>query len=619
MNWLTKQLGNLSIKMSLYVLLVVAVISGVSSFIQVRLTYDKSVESAHKIAESAMDVSVKAIETRMEKVEMLVQSSSRFMGNYLDKPDDCYDLLMNMLVSEEDVITVGLLFNENFFKSKGRHYAPTLYRQYESNTILSADEAENGFSFDYLDNEDENWLATLEGKSIWSEPYLDSILTGRPLVTYSVPVYDRDKNLVAALYAEMDLHWIWLLLNEVKPDPKSQITVIARDATFICHPDSSFVLNRNAVEVAEDLDDDTLLSITRRMLAGERGMDTLSQAMSGSDDNVGKFDKLGAFAYFAPVERCGRSLSFTYPRESVLAMPRALVAKMNSVSGIFILILMLLMVVGIYRIATPFAARLQEVTASNAVIENDLKIASSIQMDMIPKTFPAFPGRPELDVYGMLKPAKSVGGDLYDYFIKGNNFFFCIGDVSGKGMPASLYMAVTRSLFRNISNHADSPSKIASSLNRALVDGNTHNMFCTMFLGVLNLETGHLDYCNAGHNAPVLRRINPDGSVSCSFMNTEVNLALGVFDDFEFVSESLEMGKGEALFLYTDGVTEAESVGKSLFGEDKTLGVLADARAHHVRSAQGFIEYVYHALELHALGADQSDDITMLVVEYKGK
>ena len=239
-------------------------------------------------------------------------------------------------------------------------------------------------------------------------------------------------------------------------------------------------------------------------------------------------------------------------------------------------------------------------------------------MGMLPKVYPAFPDRKELDVYGFLKPAKSVGGDLYDYFIRDDKFYCCIGDVSGKGIPASLYMAVVRSLFHNVSMREDNPAAIVSQLNNALSEGNDHNMFCTLFLGVLDLKTGHVDFCNAGHNAPVIRQLSDDGATVVRYTHPKVNLAVGVLPGFPYAKEEIVLKPGEAIFMYTDGVTEAENTAKQLFGEEATLKALTEARSHNCRSAKDFVDYVYNVINQYATGTEQSDDITMVVVEYLG-
>ncbi len=193
---------------------------------------------------------------------------------------------------------------------------------------------------------------------------------------------------------------------------------------------------------------------------------------------------------------------------------------------------------------------LKSTTANKERIESELRIAHAIQMGMIPKSFPAFPERDYLVLSAKLVPAKEVGGDLYDFFIENEKLYFMIGDVSGKGIPASLVMAVTCRLFRSVASHLDKPEEIITSLNDSLSDGNESNMFCTAFLGILDLKTGHLDYCNAGHNAPLL--IDSDGNVSA--MEVIPNLPLGLFEGFPYQGQEATITK-ELCFIYLQMVS----------------------------------------------------------------
>ena len=203
-----------------------------------------------------------------------------------------------------------------------------------------------------------------------------------------------------------------------------------------------------------------------------------------------------------------------------------------------------------------FMDELKKTTASKERIESELRIARSIQMGMVPKMFPPFPEREDVDLYAKLIPAKEVGGDLYDFFIEGDKLYFIVGDVSGKGVPASLVMAVTCRLFRTLAAHFHTPAEIVKALNDTLAENTESNMFCTAFMGVLDLKTGKMQYCNAGHIAPMV--ITPTGEVN--YMKEVPKLPLGLFEGFPFVGQECDIALGVSLFLYTDGVTEAENM-----------------------------------------------------------
>lgn len=619
MEWLNKQLGNLAIKMTGYVLGIVILIFGISGYIELKMAYNTAVEESRSEAESAMETAIKAVDWRLQNVEQTTQTAAQFTAEIESDTAACYQFLSKILKMNPDIATAGIMFVPDYYSSHKGLYAPRIYHNQDTDQYIMNDISDEVEGYVYTDAD--NYKKAIDGKTMWNEPYHDKIFTNRPLTTFTMPIHDSHGRLMGALCTEIDLQWLWFLLNDVKPTAQSSVSAISREGVFLCHPDSNFVLSVNALALAERSSDTTVLSITRRMLNGEFGCDSLLQdATTNNDDSDdGVSDDIAAsYVYFGPIERTGWSITFTYPRDKIISVPRKMFHNMLYLGIGTLLLLFLAVTIGMFRIARPFAENLERVTSSKASMERDLKVASAIQLGMLPKLYPAFPDRNEIDIYGFQKPAKSVGGDLYDYFIRDEKLFFCIGDVSGKGIPASLFMAVIRALFRNISLHVDDPAEIISSLNTAICDGNEHNMFCTMFLGVLDLKTGHLDYCNAGHNAPIVRRLKEDGSVNVYFTKPKVNLAMGVFEGFPFVTESTEFKPGEALFMYTDGVTEAENVKKNLFGDNAAIEALNDARAHNVRSAKDFVEFVYNKVSEYASGAEQSDDITMVVVEYKG-
>lgn len=439
--------------------------------------------------------------------------------------------------------------------------------------------------------------AARQNKPYWSLPFRET--SRQNIVTcFSLPLHGFDNRLVGVLALDINTEEFRRKCEDSAPLPHAEVALVDRVFRFISHPDSSYIL-REIDDVAQYVDYKADDSMRIKMEAHEAGHYIVNEGTESE-----------AIFYFAPIERTGWIVSIECPKNDIFGSVERMKRNTTFIAIVSILA-MIVCFVYLFR-------RLQAATMSKVSIENELRIASAIQMGMLPKLYPAFPDRNDIDVYGFLKPAKSVGGDLYDYFIRENKLFFCIGDVSGKGIPASLFMAVLRSLFRNVSLHEDNPAEILSSLNTALSEGNDMSMFCTMFLGVLDLETGHLDYCNAGHNAPVIRRLKDDGTVDVHFMHPKANLAVGVFPDYPYVLEKDELKPGEAIFLYTDGVTEAENVDKNLFGDDATLAALADARSHSATSAKDFVEHVYNTIRLYAVGTEQSDDITMAVVEYKG-
>jgi sigma-B regulation protein RsbU (phosphoserine phosphatase) len=249
-----------------------------------------------------------------------------------------------------------------------------------------------------------------------------------------------------------------------------------------------------------------------------------------------------------------------------------------------------------------YVEELKESTAAKASIESELNVAHNIQVSMLPKIFPPFPNRNDIDLYAIQKPAKAVGGDLYDFLIRDEKLFFCIGDVSGKGVPASLVMAVTRTLFRR-STHMTGPSRIMETMNEAISEGNDNNMFVTLFIGVLDLQTGHLRYCNAGHNAPFIQG---------TLLPCDSNLPIGVMPDWNFTEQETYIAPDSIILLYTDGLTEAENALHEQFGEQRITDITTSFRG----SPRELIETMTDTVHLFVGDTEQSDDLTMLAIKY---
>ena len=245
--------------------------------------------------------------------------------------------------------------------------------------------------------------------------------------------------------------------------------------------------------------------------------------------------------------------------------------------------------------------QLEETTQAKERIESELRIARNIQMSMVPNTFPTREG---LDMYASMTPAREVGGDLYGYVMIDDELYFCVGDVSGKGVPASLFMAQATRLFRILATQHMMPAEIATRMNSVLTESNEQGMFITMFIGLVNLETGRLDYCNAGHNPPALGIDGDD-----HFMEMESNAPIGLWPNLEFAGEYVDSIRQKLLLVYTDGLNEAENLQQEQFGEDRLLDIL---NHRHFNSCRELVEHLNVEVANHRKGADPNDDLTMM-------
>ena len=424
----------------------------------------------------------------------------------------------------------------------------------------------------------------------WSEPYVDEGGGNILMTTYSLPIRDQEGEIAAILTADISLEWLTQMVGNIQVYPHAYSMILSREGQVVVSP----VNNEDSEHIAREV-------IKANLQTGADGEFSVRKRA------------LSNLVFYTPIEHTGWIMSIVIPESVIYAGIRriALMVGLLQVLGIMMIILIISSVFKNQR-------ELNEINAQKDCMEGELQVASNIQMSMVPKIFPPFPNRDDLDmsaflvpakeVGGDLVPAKEVGGDLYDFFIRDEKLHFCIGDVSGKGVPASLLMVVTRTQYRTLATHYDSPSRIVTSINDGMTDMNDNNMFVTFFCGILDLETGLLKYCNAGHNAPYIL------TDAIRELDVKPNLPLGIMDGMVFEEQEVMMHYDDALFLYTDGLNEAENINHDQFGDEGIRAVL-----HTRRDADGHLKAMEKAVIDFRGEADQSDDLTMLFIHYLKK
>ena len=289
----------------------------------------------------------------------------------------------------------------------------------------------------------------------------------------------------------------------------------------------------------------------------------------------------------------------TQGKEAQIAQKQAALTRLWWIATMIVLGLVILS----FIIYTIYRRRITKMQAAQERIESELRIARDIQMSMVPGLFPVREG---LDMYASMIPAKEVGGDLYGYLLQGDKLYIAVGDVSGKGVPASLFMAQATRLFQTMAKQGMMPAEICTRINDALSgDDNENGMFVTFWLGLVDLTTGHLNFCNAGHNPPVIG----GGEHHGDFLDMIPNAPIGLFPDFEYEGEEIDTIKGRPLFIYTDGLNEAENPQQEQFGDDRLLDILRDT---HFDTARHVISTLTAEVETHRAGAEPNDDLTMM-------
>ena len=633
-----KPIVSISGRLMVRVLIVSAFIFTLTFTIFLRMSANKMRDEASDNAHSELSNTIHQIDAILHAVEIAVENTAWVVPKSLAYPDSLYAITERLLRNNEFIYGSAIAFEPNYYKSQGHYFSPYSYRGKNGN-IRSRQLGTGTYDYHYMD-----WyqIPKLLDKPYWSEPYYDDGGGNMMMTTYSKPLYDKDGKMYAIITADLSLEWLTELVGGIKAFENSYNLMVSRNASYIVHPNRDLILNETLFSSTYGDTDESLKKMQKDILEGNSG--EVLRNMQGS-----KF-----FVFYSPVETTQWTVAIVCAM-SELHKDAKLLRNMLIVLGIIALLLMIaLSYKGIRKVVAPiedfsdvakkiatgkfdvelpnitsqdelkelhdsfeylqqslvkYIEELKDTTANQERIESELRIASSIQMGMLPKQFPAFPERNDISLCAKLVPAKEVGGDLYDFFIEDEKLYFIIGDVSGKGVPASLVMAVTCRLFRSVASHLKKPADIISSLNDSLADGNDSNMFCTAFLGILDLRTGHLEYCNAGHNAPLV--IAPDGNVSP--MEIVPNLPLGLFSGFPYEGQETTIERQTMLYMFTDGVNEAENINNELLGDEKIFEML---KTNASLEPGDIIDVTFDQIRRHADGAEQSDDITVMCFKY---
>ena len=579
--------GGLSIKSRLLLVVEATITLEATAIIQFVFAQREIKQEASLRAKSELTSAEHKIMDVVNQAEAAVRNSIWVAEWCLEYPDSLHRIPQRV-VSENPVVVGSTMALVPGYNAEHPLYAPYVAKDLETGKLRTLSLATEEYDYPSME-----WFTKpIElNDSYWSEPYFDENGGDILMTTFSMPVKDKNGTIAAILTADISLDWLTELIGDMKVYPNAFNMVISRKGNIMVCPVETLVMNTTVDQFAMESEDyEALDRVNRAMLSGQSG--EMPVRYQGETNHV----------YFSPVERTGWSMSIVLPEKELFSGVRriGMLVKLLQLLGVAMLIVIL-------RVTAKNQAKYQSLNEQKERIENELHIAREIQMAMIPKTFPPFPERKDLDLAASIIPAKEVGGDLYDFFIRDEKLFFCIGDVSGKGIPASLVMAVTRSLFRAMSAHEDSPAKIIASMNDTMSESNESNMFVTFFCGVLDLNAGHLRYCNAGHNPPMIL------TDAIRMLPLEPNVPLGILKGMDFVEQETTFNYDDALLLYTDGLSEAENTAHEQFGESRVEEAL-----HGRKSAEAHLENIKQKVSLFVGDAPQSDDLTILFIHYLG-
>ena len=508
---------------------------------------------------------------------------------------------------------------------------------------------------DYLSADWYKQAKSLEdGEGFWTEPYLDEVGGKDKLCSFFMPIYDSRKRLAGVWGSDMSLSWLMEQLKEIDAGSyssglldydfgeglKFHTFIISQKGTYISHPDKERILRDNVLAHVNQDDQDVI----EAMMQGKRGDARIT------------IDGERSIVFYAPLEYTNWSMAIVIPEKVMLIPPLIMTGIMMLIIIVGLVVVWLFCRSNIRQITSPlgilaqsanevakgnfeaplptivhkdeicklresfasmqqslmtYVQDLTEKTAQEAALDRELQLARKLQVSMIPNKYPPYPERTDIDIYGTQKPAKVIGGDLFDFFIRDEQLFFCIGDVSGKGIPAALVMAVVHDSFRIISKHTGDPKGIVEAMNNYLSAENRSSMFCTFFLGVLDLKTHLLRYCNAGHELPILI------TDEVKMVPVEHNLALGLMEGLTYKSEELQLKPGDVIVVCTDGIKEATNQEEDCFEKERMKASLRKVVAMEQAAAADYVHHLVDDVTAFVGDAPQADDLTMLAIKIR--
>ena len=561
------------------------------AILAVQYYYTRSllVDELEKRAESEITMKSIIVKNTLNLAENSLNGHLWHLKRNLLHPDSSYNVMELVLQSHPNLTGCWVAYVPNYFPQKGRLFEPFVW--WDHGKIMRSEIAAEGR--DYTQNPYYKAVYA-SGSPIWTDLYED-VVSGLKLVTYALPVRDGNGDMVAMFGLDMSTEQLGDTLNLRHIYPSSYDFLLTEKGDLVAGP--KHTQKKTAIEmehIINQINDSTVVKSLSN--SGQ------STVFSFTDDDGDE----GMVFYASFKGQPKWQIAVVCYDKEVFAK----LIKMRHAIGALMLLGLLVLGLIIARFAKN-DRKLQKANLEQERIGSELRIATNIQKEMLPRSFNL--GRGDIDVFGSLMPAREVGGDLFDFFIRDEKLFFCVGDVSGKGVPSAIVMAVIHTMFRMASAHENQPARIMQTINETACENNDSNFFVTMLIGVLDLPTGHLRYCDAGHDAPFIM-VNGQWSM----VEVIPHLPIGVFGDVKYGMQEISLQPDSTIFLYTDGLTEAKRGLKQFFGLKRTEEVLAKCADGHL-TPQQILATVGEEVHRFVGDATQSDDLTMLAIRYTPK
>ncbi len=616
---------------------------GYDYYVSRNLIMDSIREESRQVATLAIN----KIETVLGHAERPALVIARNLDNNRHVPTGrLLNVLAKMVAGTPEIFGSTVAF-EPYGRGPKYYFAP-----YYSKT-------KDGVKLSYLGSKDydyflKDWYKAprAANRPLWSEPYFDEGGGNIIMATFSAPFYQTangESAFAGVVTADVSLEWLQDIISGLAIPKGGYAFLVSQKGVFVSHSRREWIMREKIFTIAQAASDRELIKAGQDMVQGGSGFIPLKKSPFAGRD---------AWMYYAPLPSTNWSMGVVIPEDELFSGLYSLnkTVVLIAAAGVFLLVIIVVyfsnsITMPLRRLAaataeisrgsldTPlpvpasrdevgelissfdnmrcslkeYIADLRETTAAKERMESELKIGRAIQMNFLPH---ALPDRKEFTLVAKLEPAREVGGDLYSFsLVDENTLSFSIGDVSGKGVPAALFMAVTRTVMNAVVVPGIDPATVLSRINVELCRDNEEMMFCTMICGLLDLKTGECRYSNAGHNPPLVVRAGAEKGHKAEWLDLPDGMLMGIDEATPYRTANISLDPGDMLLLYTDGVTEAMDKSERLYSPERLLAAVEKSGP---TGAEGLICAVLESVRDFSGDALQSDDIAILAVQFRG-
>lgn len=636
-------INTISARLSLQVGLVATLVLSCIVFLSTVTSFKTAKESSIATAKNELTLASLKIENILSDVMIVLDNLNWCVIEAISDKENSekkiYDLTIKVIQNNPQIKGCCVAFVPNYQSSETNYYAPYSYRlasgEIESKDLGNA-------RYDYVSRE---WYTTAlkTKKPYWSLPYFDGEGSDEYMVTYVDPIFDEEGRIICFFTADIMLETLTSIAKNIKPYPGSTFFMVDQYANYIVTPDETLIMRKSSMYT-----DYFRSNLSKNLITDGTTDIEMYRYKSNEEESMVMFTKL--------IHHSSWRIFIFSPYEAIFGEDDKMLSYIVVVSIVGLVIMLVVCVYRIRLITKPITqisnaleniakgdiySPIPQVKAqyevlqlrktfeymqsslaeniknlANAMKEKErvdleLSVARKIQKGLLVNIESQKFSKQSLDVDALLIPAREVGGDLYDIFIQNNKLYFSVGDVSGKGVPASIFMAISSKLFRFLSTRNSSASTILTKLNSVVSENNAANMFITIFVGILDLKTKQLTYSNAGHNPPIL--ISAQNGVSK--VSVKPNIPIGIVENYTYEEQEILLQEDDTLLLYTDGLNEAENSKNEFLGDKR---IFEELSKHTGSRSSQIVKSLHQLVEEFTQGEEQSDDLTMLSIKLSG-